>query len=158
MQSEIPSSLGTLAAESELPYCARDGGGGGPRRALQTSDGPGKGTAGLSQTLPDQKLKAISANPAIRRFFDPLCCALSLQNLIEYYEILRIRAPQNTSRLRLSQFGGRALKTSDGPGKGTAGLSQTSRRHPIRLKAGPERVPDNALARVPGSVLTPKSA
>ena len=53
------------------------------------------------QNLSTQKLKAILANPAIRRFLIHYCvvvfCALNLQNLMEYYEILavRISAPQN---------------------------------------------------------------
>ena len=34
--------------------------------------------------------------PSHQTLLDPPFCALNLQNLMEYYEILRIRAPQNT--------------------------------------------------------------
>ena len=38
--------------------------------------------------------------PDCQTLFDPPFCALNLQDLMEYYEILRIRAPQNTFNLR----------------------------------------------------------
>ena len=42
--------------------------------------------------------------PDRQTLFDPLFCALNLQNRIEHYEILRIRAPQDTSTMAFPAF------------------------------------------------------
>ena len=42
------------------------------------------------------ELESQHGEPELLTLFDPLFCALNLQNPVECYEILRIRAPQNT--------------------------------------------------------------
>ena len=44
----------------------------------------------------DAEIESHFGDPDHQTLFDPLFCALNLQNLMECYELLCIRAPQNT--------------------------------------------------------------